>query len=149
VAIDKRSEALQLATETPLKADLVIDSTSPAACDNITKWANNQGLAAVIVCTDDVTANEWSLKLLMTHGRCVVVGLPTDSLRFDAFALVFKELEIIGSLVATVEEAREMMKVVDESGIRSHLNVISIDQAPDLPALYMNPHLKGRLVVKM
>jgi D-arabinose 1-dehydrogenase-like Zn-dependent alcohol dehydrogenase len=149
VAIDKRSEALQLATETPLKADLVIDSTSPTASDDITKWADNLGLVAVIVCTDDVSASEWSLKLLRVHGRCVMLGLPTTPLRFDAFDLVFKELDIIGSLVATVEQAREMMKVVDDFGIRSHLNVISIDRAPELPALYMDPHLKGRLVVKM
>jgi D-arabinose 1-dehydrogenase-like Zn-dependent alcohol dehydrogenase len=78
-----------------------------------------------------------------------MLGLPTTPLRFDAFDLVFKELKIIGSLVATVEEARKMMKVVDDFGIRSHLNVISIDRAPELPDLYMDPHLKGRLVVKM
>lgn len=149
VAIDKRSEALQLATEMPLKADIVVDSTSVTACDDITKWTDNEGLVAVIVCTEDVAATEWSLKLLGVHGRCVMLGLPTTPLRFDAFDLVFKELSIIGSLVATVEEAREMMKVVDEFGVRSHVNVISMDQAPDLPALYMDPHLKGRLVVKM
>jgi len=149
VAIDRRSEALQLATETPLKADLVIDSTSTSACEDITKWAGNEGLAAVIVCTDDLAANEWSLKLLRVHGQCVVLGLPTSPLRFDAFDLVFKELDITGSLVATVEEAREMMEVVEEFGIKSHVNVVSFDQAPDLPALYMDLHLKGRLVVKM
>ena len=149
VAIDRRAEALQLATETPLKADLVIDSTSKTTVEDITKWADNEGLAAVIVCTDDLTANEWSLKLLRVHGQCIVLGLPTSPLRFDAFDLVFKELNITGSLVATVEEAREMMKVVEEFGIRSHVRVLSIDQAPDLPALYMDPHLKGRLVVKM
>lgn len=149
VAIDRRPEALQLATELPLKADLVIDSTSTSACEDITKWADNEGLAAVIVCTDDLPANEWSLKLLRVHGRCIVLGLPTTPLRFDAFDLVFKELDITGSLVATVEEAREMMKVVEDFGIKSHINVVSLDQAPELPAMYMDPHLKGRLVVKM
>lgn len=149
VATDNRSEGLQLAIEMTLKADLVIDSTSTTACDDTTKWADNEGLAAVIVCTDDVAATEWSLKLLGVHGRCVMLGLPTTPLRFDAFDLVFKELSIIGSLVATIEEAREMMKVVADFGIRSHVNVISMDQAPDLPAVYMDPHLKGRLVVKM
>jgi hypothetical protein len=41
------------------------------------------------------------------------------------------------------------MKVVEEFGIRSHVNVLSMDQAPDLAALYMDQHLKGRLVVKI
>lgn len=64
-----------------------------------------------------------------------MLGLSTAPLRFDAFDMVFKELEVVGSLVATVEEARDMMKVVDDFDTRSHLNVISIDQAPELPAL--------------
>jgi D-arabinose 1-dehydrogenase-like Zn-dependent alcohol dehydrogenase len=141
VAIDRRLEALELAVQTPLKADLVIDSTSTTACEVITKWANNEGLAAVIVCTDDISANEWSLKLLRVHGQCVVLGLPTTPLKFDAFDLVFKELNIVGSLVATVEEAREMMKIVEDFGIKSHVNVLSMDKAPDLAALYIDPLL--------
>jgi D-arabinose 1-dehydrogenase-like Zn-dependent alcohol dehydrogenase len=149
VAIDRRPEGLELAVQTPLQADLIIDSSSATACEEIKKWADNEGLAAVIVCTDDVSANEWSLKLLRVHGTCIVLGLPTQPLQFGAFDLVFKELNIIGSLVATVEEARDMMKVVEEFGIRSHVNVLSMDQAPDLAALYMDQHLKGRLVVKI
>lgn len=76
-------------------------------------------------------------------------GPPTSPLRFENFDQVFKELYITGSLVATIEEAREMMKVVEEFGIESHVNVFSLDQAPELPAMYMNAHLNGRLVVKM
>ena len=149
VAIDRRIEGLELAVQTSLKADLVIDSTSETACRDIIQWADDEGLAAVIVCTEDVAANEWSLKLLRVHGQCVVLGLPTSPLQFNAFELVFKELNIIGSLVATVEEARKMMKVVEQFGITSHVKVLSMDRAPDLPALYMDPHLKGRLVVQM
>jgi D-arabinose 1-dehydrogenase-like Zn-dependent alcohol dehydrogenase len=99
--------------------------------------------------SDHVPANEWSLKLLRIHGQCVVLGLPTTPLQFDAFELVFKELNIVGSLVATVEEAREMMKIVEDFGVESYVNVLSMDKAPDLAALYMDPHLKGRLVIKM
>lgn len=64
VAIDRRPEPIDLAIEVPLKADLVIDSTSNTAVEDITRWADNEGLAAVIVCTDNVPVNEWSLKLL-------------------------------------------------------------------------------------
>lgn len=149
VAIDRRPEPLDLAVEVPLKADLVIDSTSSTAVEDITRWADNEGLAAVIVCTDDVPVNEWSLKLLRVHGKCVVLGLPTDPLTFNSFDLVFKELSIIGSLVTTLEETQKMMDVVDEFGIKTHINILCMDDAPNLPSLYMDPHLKGRLVVKM
>jgi D-arabinose 1-dehydrogenase-like Zn-dependent alcohol dehydrogenase len=59
VAIDRRPEALQLAVQTPLKADLIIDFGSTTACEEITKWANNEGLAAVIVCTVHTVGSSW------------------------------------------------------------------------------------------
>lgn len=149
MAIDRRPEALELAAQVPLKPDLIVDSGSKSACKDITSWADNEGLAAVIVCTDDVPVNEWSLKLLRIHGRCVVVGVPTAPFQFSAFDLIFKELSVVGSLVATVEEAREMMDIVERFGVRSHVHVLSMDEAPELPSMYMNPHLKGRLVVRM
>ncbi|CAG8363587.1 unnamed protein product [Penicillium salamii] len=149
VAIDNRPEGRDLATEVPLKADLVIDSTSDTAVEDVVRWADGEGLGAVIVCTDDVRVNAWSLKLLRTQGTCVVLGLPTSPLEFSSFDLVFKELSIVGSLVATREEAEKMMKVVDEFGIKTHVRVLCIDDAPNLHKLYMDEHLKGRLVVKM
>jgi D-arabinose 1-dehydrogenase-like Zn-dependent alcohol dehydrogenase len=149
VAIDRRPEALQLAVQTPLEANLVVDFSSTTAREEVTKWANNEGLIAVLVCTDGIPANRWSLRLSRIHGQCVMLGLPTTPLKFDAFELVFKELNIVGSLVATVEETREMMKIVEDFGIGSHVNVLSMDNAPDLAVLYMDSHLKGRLVIKM
>lgn len=76
-----------------------------------------------------------------------LLGLPTDALEFNAFDLVFKELSIVGSLVATVEEAREMIDVVDQFGILSLVTLLSLGDAPQLPARYMDSNLKGRLVV--
>jgi D-arabinose 1-dehydrogenase-like Zn-dependent alcohol dehydrogenase len=86
---------------------------------------------------------------LRVHGRCVVMGLPTTPLQFDAFDLVFKELNIVGSLVATFQEARKMTEIVEDFGIESHVKLLSMDKAPDSAALYMEPHLEGRLVIKM
>ncbi|RAH67551.1 alcohol dehydrogenase GroES-like domain-containing protein [Aspergillus aculeatinus CBS 121060] len=148
VAVDNRQEGLDLATEPSQKADLVVDSRSDTAVDEIVHWAGHGGLAAVIVCTDNVSVNGWSLKLLAAHGKCIVLGLPVDPLQFNAFDLVFKEIAIIGSLVATIEQARDMMVVVDRFHIRSHVRTLRLEDAPNLPSLYMDPHLKGRLVVK-
>jgi D-arabinose 1-dehydrogenase-like Zn-dependent alcohol dehydrogenase len=40
-----------------------------------------------------------------------------------------------------------MMKFVAEKGVRSYVTRIGLEEAVDLPERYMNPHLKGRLVV--
>jgi D-arabinose 1-dehydrogenase-like Zn-dependent alcohol dehydrogenase len=77
------------------------------------------------------------------------IGLPTKPIQFDAFDVVFQEKTVKGSLVASRSQIEEMLKVVDKFGIRSHITTVSLDQSPGLPDMYMDPHLKGRLVMKL
>ncbi|KAL3487973.1 chaperonin 10-like protein [Aspergillus germanicus] len=149
VAIDNRPEGRHLANEVPehLRPQRIIDSTSPTATQEIISFAGDGGLAAVIVCTDNVEVTEWSLKLLRPRGVCVPLGLPEDGFKFSAFDLIFKELRVKGSLVCNQPQAAEMMKFVAEKGVRSYVTRVKLEEAMDLPARYMDPHLKGRLVV--
>jgi D-arabinose 1-dehydrogenase-like Zn-dependent alcohol dehydrogenase len=140
---------LELAEELTLKADLVINFNDKDAAERIRKWAGKGGLPAIVICTDDVPVTIWSTKALRTKGVVVNIGLPTEPITFDAFDVVFQEKIIKGSLVATKPQIIEMLKVIDKEGIRSHITTVSLDQAPELPDLYMDPHLKGRLVMKI
>lgn len=149
VAVDDRKEGLQLATENKLKADLVVDFNDPEGADKIKKFAGKGGLPAIVICTDDIPAIYWSTKAVRTRGTVVEIGLPTKPIGFDSFDVIFQEKTIKGSLVATRSQIEEMMEIVDKHGIRSHLTTVSLDQSPDLPDMYMNPHLKGRLVMKI
>ncbi len=149
VAIDNRPEGRDLATEFRLKADKVIDYGDPDAVEKIKTWAGRDGLAAVIVCTDNVEATEWSLNVLRPHGVAVPLGLPPAGFKFSAFTVIFNELVIKGSLVATRDQVEDMMRLVAEHQISSHITTIGIDDAPNVTGMYMNPNLKGRLVVKI
>jgi len=60
VAIDDRQEEMALAQELALKADLVIDFNDSEAAEKIRSWAGNGGLAAIVVCTDEIPAILWS-----------------------------------------------------------------------------------------
>ncbi|KAK5729084.1 hypothetical protein LTR15_002225 [Elasticomyces elasticus] len=148
VAIDNRSEGRELAAEIPLPADLVVDYNDKNAVSTIRNWAGRDGLAAVLVCTDNVEATEWSLNLLRPHGVVVPVGLPVEGFKFSAFTLIFGELVIKGSLVATKLQIEDMLKVVAKFGIKNQIRTVGIDDAPKLPEMYMDAHLKGRLVLK-
>ncbi|KAL3462816.1 chaperonin 10-like protein [Aspergillus heterothallicus] len=149
VAIDNRPEGLQLANEVPghLRPREVVDYNSKNAIQEIVDFAGDGGLAAVIVCTDNVEVTEWSLKLLRPRGVCVPLGLPEDGFKFSAFDLIFKELRVKGSLVCTQPQAEAMMKFVAEKGVRSHVQTVPLEEAINLPDRYMDPHLKGRLVM--
>ena len=149
LALDNRQEGRDLATEFELKADIVLDPNDAGAIDKIKAWSGRDGLAAVIVCTDDVDVAQWSLKTLRPHGVAVPLGVPADGYKFDSFDFIFNEITIQGSLVSTRQQAEEMMVVVARHNVQSHLTVLSMKDGSKIAEMYMDAHLKGRLVMKI
>ncbi|GJD05215.1 alcohol dehydrogenase GroES-like domain-containing protein [Colletotrichum higginsianum] len=152
VAVDSRPAGRQLATEMPnqdLKPSLVVDSGAEDATAQIMDFTGGEGLAAVVVCTDFLPANNWALTLLRIGGVMGVLGLPAESWRFDSSVIVFRELTIRGSYVASRESTERMMKTVEEAGIRSHITLVPFDEIPGILAKYQDSAFKGRLVVKI
>lgn len=151
VAIDNRPEGRQLAMDVSehLKPDLVIDSAAADAHDKILDFTSGEGLAGVVVCTDSVQANAWSLQQLGNGGVMVPVGLPKDRWQFDSEAMVFRELTIRGVYVASTEGVEEMLKVVAEHNISSHITTLDFNKIPSIVERYTDKSMKGRLVVRI
>ncbi|KAF2112873.1 chaperonin 10-like protein [Lophiotrema nucula] len=149
VAIDKRPQGRALATEFGLKADLVVSPDDEGVLDKIRSWAGKGGLAATIVCCDDVSVAEWSLKLLRPFGKTVPLGLPPDGFKCNAFDLVFNNLVVIGSVVGTKAGLEMVLETVAKHNIRSHVTTFSIENAVNFCDMYAEGHVKGRLVMKI
>ncbi|KAJ0164806.1 alcohol dehydrogenase [Colletotrichum tanaceti] len=152
VAVDSRPAGRQLATEMAnqdLRPSLVVDSGAEDATAQIMDFTGGEGLAAVVVCTDSLAANNWALTLLRIGGVMGVLGLPAESWRFDSSVIVFRELTIRGSYVASRESTERMMKTVEEAGIRSHITTVPFDEIPGILAKYQDSEFKGRLVVRI
>lgn len=151
IAIDNREEGRRLATDISpnLKPDLIIDSSASDASNKILDFTAGEGLAGVVVCTDSIPANSWSLLQLGNGGVMVPVGLPKDKWQFDTEPIVFRELTIRGVYVAGKEQVEEMLKVVAEHNITSHVTTVGFDHIPTLVEKYTDPAMKGRLVVQI
>lgn len=153
VAVDSRPAGRQLAGEMDnpdLAPDLVVDSSdAEGATGDILAFTGGEGVAAAVVCTDSIAANRWALGTLRVGGVMGLLGLPPDPWQFDSETLVFRELTIRASYVASRESAERMMEVVERAGVRSHLTTISFDQIPDIVDMYKSQSFRGRLVVKL
>ncbi|KAJ4316267.1 hypothetical protein N0V94_005546 [Neodidymelliopsis sp. IMI 364377] len=151
VAVDNRQEGRQLAVETAghLKPDLVIDLAADDADEQMSQFTSGEGLAGIVVCTDSIQANAWSLQQLGNKGVMVPLGLPKDKWQFDSEAMVFRELIIRGSYVSSAEEAELMFKVVAEKSISSYLTILDFEQIPSLVDRYLHTSMKGRLVIQI
>jgi D-arabinose 1-dehydrogenase-like Zn-dependent alcohol dehydrogenase len=148
-AIDTREEGRSLAAEVPNPADLIVDPSKEGSLDKIRSWSGKMGLAGVVITTDKHEATEWALQAVRPRGIVVEIGLPTEPFPVEAFNLVFRELTFKGSLLSSQQQAEDMMKAVDKYKVRTQINAVSMEEAVNLPDLYMDPHLKGRLVVVM
>ncbi|KAF2833785.1 GroES-like protein [Ophiobolus disseminans] len=151
VAIDNRHEGLQLALDLPehLRPDLIIDSTASDADEAILNFTSDEGLAGIVVCTDSIQANAWSLQQLGNQGVMVPLGLPKDKWQFDSESMIFRELTIKGSYVASADEVENMLKLLVEHGISSDLTILDFDQIPAVVERYLHPSMKGRLVIRI
>lgn len=150
VAIDNRDASLQLTDDMPteLRPDFIINSTHDYASEKILERTGGEGLAAVINCADSIAVNAWSLGLLRIGGVAVLLGLPPEQWRFDTHPIVFRELVLRGSYVASRGEVEEMMAIVDQHGVRSQLTVVTKDDILRVPEMYLSRSFRGRLVVK-
>lgn len=151
VAIDNHKAGRTLATDVPkpdLSPDLVVDSSQPNAARDIFEFTEKEGVAAAVVCTDSIKVTAWTLSLLRIGGTVVVLGLPPDSWQFDSSILVFRELTIKGSYVASAESTTRMMEAVGRSGIRSQITRVAFEDTPEIVERYEKRDFKGRMVVE-
>jgi hypothetical protein len=130
-----------------LKPDLIVDYIKDESIRQILDFTSGIGLDAAVVCTDNISANDWTLHQLHPKGISVVLGLPLEGLRFDAFNLVFREIIIKGSLHSSVESMRKMIQVVADYKIRSEITIVPLDEAETLPERFHKHELRGRAVV--
>ncbi|KAI9162864.1 Amidase [Paramyrothecium foliicola] len=139
IAIDNRLAGCELASQTDnpkLQADHVINSSDPAAASrSIYDLTSGEGLAAVVACTDSLAANQWALTLLRVGGNLGLLGLPPDLWRFDASVIVFKELSLRGTYVASQQATERMMDIVNKARVRSHITCIDYEQIPDVVSM--------------
>jgi D-arabinose 1-dehydrogenase-like Zn-dependent alcohol dehydrogenase len=151
IAIDNRPEGRQLTLDIPknLSPDMVVDSAAEDTGDKILKFTGGEGLAGIVVCTDSIEANAWSLQQLGNGGVMVPVGLPKARWQFDSEAMIFRELTIRGVYVASTEMVEKMLKVVDEYGVSSHITTVDFDEIPNIVEKYTDKSMKGRLVVRI
>lgn len=151
VAIDNRPEGRQLALDLAdnLRPELIIDSRADDVEEKILEFTAGEGLAGIVVCTDSIEANAWSLQQLGNKGVMVPLGLPAEKWQFDSEIMVFRELTIKGSYVASAEDVEKMFKIVGEHGISSHLTILDFNQIPSVVEKYLRTSMKGRLVIRI
>ncbi|KAF2222282.1 alcohol dehydrogenase GroES-like domain-containing protein [Elsinoe ampelina] len=151
VAVDTRDAGRILATEMPseLKPDLIVDPMSSSVKQQLYDFTAGEGLAGAVVCTDSHQGTMWTYEQLGIGGVIVPLGLPRDHWQFDSSLMVFKELVIRGSYVASTYQVQQMLECVGKHKIESQVTVVNFDDIPGIVDKYLQQSMKGRLVVRI
>jgi propanol-preferring alcohol dehydrogenase len=132
-----------------LRADLYVNRTSKDAEQKLLDFTKGLGLDAAVITTDNVAVNDWTLHQLHPHGTAVVLGLPEEGYKFDCYNLVFRQINVKGSLHATREEMEEMLRVVDKYQIKSDVSLRKMEESEALPEMTHKREIPGKAVIIM
>jgi L-iditol 2-dehydrogenase len=99
----------------------------------VNRITNGDGVDAVFISADDVSLINTGIEIAKRRSRIVLVALLTDApLQFDAYQIIRKELELVGSLMSTKDDVRHALGLaasrrVDVQAIATHC--LPIEQA--------------------
>jgi propanol-preferring alcohol dehydrogenase len=84
---------------------------------------------------------------LAVRGKLIVVGVPNDEVRFNAFPLVFGGRSIYGSLTGTPIENEDTLAFSVLQNIRPMIETVPLEQAADAYARMMQGKARFRMVL--
>ncbi|MCJ1471881.1 hypothetical protein MMC13_000522 [Lambiella insularis] len=147
VGVDARDEGLELSRSSG--ADLVVDARK--GVDEVVKEVQNVtgglGCHTTVNLSEAEKAAETACAITMMHGRMVQIAQPTQvSVPFEH--LIFRDIRIEGSLLCTVHQSQEMLKVVSEHNITVKTNPFhGLEQIPKLVKLAHSGQMQGKGIV--
>lgn len=155
LGVDAADEPLKLAASLNTGARIV-DARSEKPADIVQqlgaedgkKDIGEKGVDAVIVLPESQAAFDYSMKLLKTHGKCVVVSFPEKGFHISAHDVVFRDISILGSLVGSNKMLREMLNFSAEHDVRAVFKSFPLSKLNDLVEDYHKGG-GGKLVVDM
>ncbi|KAH8697117.1 chaperonin 10-like protein [Talaromyces proteolyticus] len=106
------------------------------------------GVDAVILLPESQAAFDMGMNLLRNHGTMVVVSFPEKKLEVSAHDLVFRDINVVGSLVGRNHQLREMLVFATKHGVSAKVKTFPFEQLNNLVEEYHKGY-GGKLVVDM
>lgn len=146
-----KQSALDLAASYPLKPDLAILATTPApdAVSQIAQVVGGAypGLDATVLATDAPAAFTFAAAVTRKHGTLVLLGQPDAGITMTYKDVIFRDLTLVGSLVASREDTEELLGLVAEHGVEVKMKEWRIEQAEEMRQEYLGGKGEGKNVV--
>jgi len=142
VAIGRGREKEKLAKD--LGAHVYIDSTSEDAAAVLQLMG---GARAILATGTSGDAMGPLVAGLAARGKLIIVGVPNDEIRLNAFPLVFGGRSIYGTLTGTPIDSEDTLAFCVLENIRPMIETFPLEQAADAYARMMQGNARFRMVL--
>jgi len=142
VAIGRGREKEKLAKD--LGAHVYIDSTNEDAAAVLQRMG---GARAILATGTSGDAMGPLVAGLAARGKLIIVGVPNDEIRLNAFPLVFGGRSIYGTLTGTPIDSEDTLAFSVLENIRPMIETFPLEQAPDAYARMMQAKARFRMVL--
>ena len=142
VAIGRGSEKEKLAKD--LGAHVYIDSTSEDATAVLKRMG---GARAILATGTSGDAMGPLVAGLAARGKLIIIGVPNDEIRLNAFPLVFGGRSIYGTLTGTPIDSEDTLAFSVLEDIRPMIETFPLEQAADAYARMMQGKARFRMVL--
>ncbi|OQV10525.1 Alcohol dehydrogenase GroES-like domain-containing protein [Cladophialophora immunda] len=133
VAVDAATEGVRLAEE---------------IASNIEHEDEKRGYGKITVVDARQASLDFAMKLLKNHSTVGVVSFPKNGFRVDAQNLIFRDIKLIGVLVARAWQVQDMVNFAAKHHIKPSCKTYPFEKVNDLVADY-HKGVGGKLVVDM
>ncbi len=105
------------------------------------------GVDATILATDAPPAFDFAAAITKKHGTLVLVGQPEKGITLSFFNVIFRDLTLVGSLIADKPQAEELVALVAEAGIQVQIKEWKPEQAEEMRKEYLAGKGDGKNVI--
>ncbi|ODM22366.1 hypothetical protein SI65_03212 [Aspergillus cristatus] len=152
-AIDIKQPALDCVASYAQKPDALILSSDPVetSLSKINTITSNeygyQGLDATVLATDHSAAFETGAALTRKYGTMVLLGQPEKGITMSYLTTIYKDIRLVGSLVADTQQAEELVSLVHENGLHVDVKEWKMEEAEEMRQAYLNGTTSGKNVI--
>ena len=147
IAIDARDEGIELCRKAGAKHIFDAREGKEELVKQVQNLTDGLGVEATINVSEHETAAAFSCAITRIHGRMVQVAQP-DEVKIPFVELIFRDIRVVGSLIAGAQQSQEMLNFCAEKKISVETNVFhGLEEVPKMVELSHSGKMKGKAVV--
>lgn len=149
-AIDIKQSALDAVASYRHSPDVLIRASDPIEKSQQALEAISglyPGLDATVLATDHPAAFDLAATLTRKHGTMVLLGQPEAGITMSHLTTIYKDIKLVGSLVADTTQAQEFIKLFDENKLHVQVKEWKLEEAEKMRQEYLAGRSDGKNVI--